>query len=220
MYSKNPPRNGGMNPKHPRESPATNAAVMEGRPLSALDAARIAAEIATRKAGKIGADAGTTRYLEEKKRDSKRRKDRRLRDTRRLLRHYREIKAHAEDAITSLAEMKDEDYDFFQAFVTERNSVDVGAIVTSKARSAIMIAHIDAMLLKYQQIAYASNRLEEIRRYNVLEGMYISDSGDSAEDIAIRENINVRTVYKDLDSACARLSALLFGIQWIERDGE
>lgn len=220
MYSKNPPRNGGMNPKHPREFPATDAAVMEGRPLSALDAARIAAEIATRKAGKIGADAGTTRYLEEKKRDSKRRKDRRLRDTRRLLRHYREIKAHAEDAITSLAEMKDEDYDFFQAFVTERNSVDVSAIVTSKARSAIMIAHIDAMLLKYQQIAYASNRLEEIRRYNVLEGMYISDSGDSAEDIAIRENINVRTVYKDLDSACARLSALLFGIQWIERDGE
>ena len=43
MYSKNPPRNGGMNPKHPRESPATDAAVMEGRPLSALDAARIAA---------------------------------------------------------------------------------------------------------------------------------------------------------------------------------
>lgn len=52
MYSKDPTRNGGMNPKHPRESPATNAAVMEGRPLSALDAARIAAEIATRKAGK------------------------------------------------------------------------------------------------------------------------------------------------------------------------
>ena len=74
--------------------------------------------------------------------------------------------------------------------------------MTSKARSAIMIAHIDAMLLKYQQIAYASNRLEEIRRYNVLEGMYISDSGDSAEDIAIRENINVRSGHLLCSTKC------------------
>lgn len=170
MYSKNPPRNGGMNPKHPRESPATNAAVMEGGPWIGTGRGEDCAEIATRKAGKIGADAGTTRYLEEKKRDSKRRKDRRLPGYRRLLRHYREIKAHAEDAITSLAEMKDEDYDFFQAFVTERNSVDVRAIVTSKARSAIMIAHIDAMLLKYQQIAYASNRLEKFECIMFLKG--------------------------------------------------
>ena len=37
-------------------------------------------------------------------------------------------------------------------------------------------------------------------------------------EIAERENIDTRTVYKDLDAACEKMSALLFGIQWIERE--
>jgi len=194
--------------------------VNSSKTFSKEDAARIAAEVATKNASKIGADAGIARYESEKKKEKRKRIDRRLRDTRRLLSHYREIKIHSEDAISALEEINDEDYDFFQRLMEDDHSVDVEAIVTSKVRSSIILAHIDTMLLKYQQIALASKRPEEVRRYNVLDAMYISDEHPTAADIAEHENVHERTVYKDLDVACEKMSALLFGVQWIERDSD
>ena len=91
-------------------------------------------------------------------------------------------------------------------------------IVRSKARSAIMLAHIDAMLRAYEIICLTSKRPEEQRRYRVLEAMYLRDEPVPAKDIAEAEGIDLRTVYKDLDAACEKMSALLFGIQWIERE--
>lgn len=81
-----------------------------------------------------------------------------------------------------------------------------------------MLNHIDAMLRTYEIICLTSKKPEEQRRYRVLEAMYIKEEPEHVEDIADRENIDVRTVYRDLDAACEKLSALLFGIQWIERD--
>ena len=192
--------------------------------LSQADTAKLAAEIAAKKAAEIGAEvgaaAGLKRYEAEQKRQKKKRIDRRLRDTKRLLTHYQEIKIHAEDAIASLAEINDEDYDFFQRLMEDDTSVDVDAIITSKVKSSIMLDHIDTMLHKYEQITFASKRDEEMRRYRVLESMCISDEPMSVAAIAERENVHERTVYKDLDAACSKMGALLFGVQWIERDAD
>jgi len=172
--------------------------------------ARLAAEIATKTAIDI--------YAKEKQREKKRRADRRLRDTKRLLKNYREIKIHAGDAIASLAEVKNEDFDFFHSIMEDESSVDVTAIVQSKARSAIMLTHIDAMLEAYQVICFASAKPEEQRRYRILESTYLCESPDTIANIAKCENIDERTVYRDLDAAYEKMSALLFGIQWIERE--
>ncbi len=172
--------------------------------------ARIAAEIASKTALDV--------YTKQKEKENKRRRDRRLRDTKRLMKNYREIKIHAGDAIASLAEVADEDYEFFRIMLGYDENVDVGAIVRSKARSAIMLAHIDAMLRAYEFICLTSKRPEEQRRYRVLEAMYLRDEPVPAKDIAEAEGIDLRTVYKDLDAACEKMSALLFGIQWIERE--
>lgn len=172
--------------------------------------ARIAAEIASKTALDV--------YTKQLEKEKKRRRDRRLRDTKRLMKSYREIKIHAGDAIASLSEVVSEDYEFFKELMEDNSTVDVGAIVRSKARSAIMLNHIDAMLRTYEIICLTSKKPEEQRRYRVLEAMYIKEEPEHVEDIADRENIDVRTVYRDLDAACEKLSALLFGIQWIERD--
>lgn len=171
---------------------------------------RIAAEVATSTALEV--------YAREKKKERRIRADRRLRDTKRLLRNYREIKIHAGDAIASLAEVANDDYEFFHNLMGDGDQIDVEAIIRSKARSAIMLSHIDAMLRSYQIICYASNKPEEQRRYRVLEARCLSEAPIPIHEIAEQENIDNRTVYKDFDAACEKMSALLFGIQWIERE--
>lgn len=177
----------------------------------------IAAGVATEKAAELGAKAAIKTYENEKAKQSRRRNDRKLRDTKRLLMHYREIKIHAEDAIASLAEINDEDYDFFRRLMEDDRKVDVESIVTSKVRSSIMLDQIDTMLKKYEQISYATRREEEIRRYRVLDAMCISGELKTVREIAWAENVAERTVYRDLDVACSKMGALLFGIQWVER---
>lgn len=193
---------------------------MNTKTFSKEDAVRIAAEVATKNAAKIGAESGIARYESERAKQRKKRTDRRLRDTRRLLTHYREIKLHAENAIASLAEITDEDYDFFQRIMESDRGIDVQAIVTSKIRSSIMLAHIDAMLSKYGEISLASKRQEDARRYRILEAMCIKEPAETVAEIAERECVHERTVYKDLDVAYSKMSALLFGVQWIERGDE
>lgn len=149
---------------------------------------------------------------------SKKRTDSRLRNTKRLIRSYREIKIHAGDAIASLADVSNEDYDFFKDIMEDPYSVDVSAIVRSKARSAIMLAHIDAMLRTFEIICCNSKKPEEQRRYRVIEGLYLKENPLSVKEIAEAEGVDTSTIYKDVDAACEKMSALLFGIQWIERE--
>jgi len=169
-------------------------------------------------AAEVGSKAAIEAYERQKEIEKRRRADRRLRDTKRLLRNYREIKLHAGDAIASLSEIENEDYDFFRNLLEEGDSINVSAIIRSKAKSAIMLTHIDAMIQAYQTICFTSKKTEEQRRYRVLESMYLSEVQETAKEVAERENIDIRTVYKDLDIACEKMSALLFGIQWIERE--
>lgn len=169
-------------------------------------------------AAEVGSKTALDVYTKQKEKEKRMRIDRRLRDTKRLMRSYREIKVHAGDAIASLSEVVNEDYEFFKDLMEDTGKIDVGAIVRSKARSAIMLTHIDAMLQAYEIICYNSKKPEEQRRYRVLESMCLMDEPIPVSEIAERENIDTRTVYKDLDAACEKMSALLFGIQWIERE--
>lgn len=167
---------------------------------------------------RVAAETALEVYAKEKQKERRRCADRRLRDTKRLMRNYREIKIHAGDAIASLAEVANDDYEFFHNLMSDGDKIDVEAIVRSKAKSAIMLAHVDAMLRAYQVICYGSIKPEDQRRYRVLEARFLIEKPLPIHEIAERENIDNRTVYKDIDAACEKMSALLFGIQWIERD--
>jgi hypothetical protein len=172
----------------------------------------------TTDAARIGAEAALDFYAKEKQKEKRRRADRRLRDTKRLMRNYREIKIHAGDAIASLSEVGTEDFDFFQSIMEDHSEIDVAAIVVSRAKSAVILTHIDAMLAAYKVICAGSKRPEDMRRYRVLELLCLVDNPLTALDIAELENTDKRTVYRDFDMACEKMSALLFGIQWIERE--
>lgn len=173
--------------------------------------AKIAAEVASKTAIDV--------YTKQKEKEKKKRVDRRLRDTKRLMKSYKEIKIHAGDAIASLSEIGKEDYEFFKELMDgPEKDVDISAIVRTRARSAIMLTHIDAMLRAYEIMSLNSKRPEDQRRYRVLEALYLRDEPLSAREIAELEDVDVSTIYKDADVACEKMSALLFGIQWVEKD--
>jgi len=190
------------------------AAQMSKNALSQREIIRIAAD--------VGAKAALEKIEKEKNKASKGRYDRRLRNTKLLLRNYRTLKSHCENAIFERAGIVAEnmnaidildsidEYLFNETFYVE-------SIKRTTERTAIILAHIDEMMRIFEILCHQSGRLEDARRYRVVKALYIDEQGLIAEEIAENEKINVRTVYKDIDIASERLTALFFGIDGLQR---
>lgn len=150
----------------------------------------------------------TLEYNEKlKAKTVKTRQDRRLRNTRLLLKHYNHLKDHISKAIYSGAaiDVLDEidDIDEF---------IYINSIKNSVKRTHIIMSHIKAMLEIYQIYCEKYGDIEE-RRNRVLRQYYFDNK--KLGDIAITEDVDERTCLRDLRAAEDRLSALIFGIDSI-----
>lgn len=77
--------------------------------------------------------------------------------------------------------------------------------------------HVNRMLDIYKVVCGNSLDEAEQRHYRVIEALYLRDRPLSPAAVAEMESIDKRTVYKDVDAACATLSALIFGIDGIKK---
>ena len=165
-----------------------------------------------------GIDAGVKAAMEhirtEREKERKSRQDRRLHNTRLLLKNYRLLKEHTKGAIFRANQARERavdildglnDYEMDDGFYIE-------SIKKSQQRTLIILAHIDQMLELYKAYCYNSGNPENIRRYGVVMATYIDEPKKSALEIAGTFGIEKRTVYKDIKAAANPLTALLFGI--------
>lgn len=184
-------------------------------------------DIAIEKGVAAGVKAATDRIEEERKKERKGRYDRRLHNTRLLLKNYRVLKHHALDAVHTGARANE---------VISENAVDIlddlesmgfrkvddrlyiESIKRSQQRTRIIIEHIDEMLRYWRIDCEQSGREEALRRYRIVVDTYISDDQMTAEELAQLEHIEKRTVYKDIKAAMRPLSALIFGIDGIKQE--
>lgn len=184
-------------------------------------------DIAIEKGVAAGVKAATDRIEEERKKERKGRYNRRLHNTRLLLKNYRVLKHHALDAVHTGARANE---------VISENAVDIlddlesmgfrkvddrlyiESIKRSQQRTRIIIEHIDEMLRYWRIDCEQSGREEALRRYRIVVDTYISDDQMTAEELAQREHIEKRTVYKDIKAAMRPLSALIFGIDGIKQE--
>ena len=184
-------------------------------------------DIAIEKGVAAGVKAATDRIEEERKKERKGRYDRRLHNTRLLLKNYRVLKHHALDAVHTGARANE---------VISENAVDIlddlesmgfrkvddrlyiESIKRSQQRTRIIIEHIDEMLRYWKIDCEQSGKEEALRRYRIVFATYIGDDQIAAEDLARREHIEKRTVYKDIKAAMRPLSALIFGIDGIKQE--
>lgn len=173
-----------------------------------------------RLAAEIAAQVALKTYRDEAEKAKKEQADRRLRNTKLLLRNYRMFKAHAENAVYTAQAACDEDaYDIID-LMSDRfidNDVFVESIKRSVERTVTIVNHIDTMLKLYEAYCNSSGNPEDIRRWNVINGMYISDQPKTVKQLANDFVCAERTIYRDIDDACEKIAALIFGIDGITR---
>ncbi len=172
-----------------------------------------------RLAAEAGAKAAIETLEKERQRESREMADRRLRNTKMLLRNYRVIKDHAANAVFEAEEAAEDPMQIMEDLMMPGKSSNlfVESIKRSAARTVTMVKHIDTMLQLYQVYCYQYGSEEDERRWRVIDGLYISDQRMTVGQLAETEGVVERTIYKDIDVACERISALMFGIDGIKK---
>lgn len=175
-------------------------------------------ELATARGIEAGVRAAMDYLTEEKEKVRKGRYDRRLHNTRLLLKNYRMFKHHAEGAIYNAKQVKESAIDILDGLdeTMLNDSEYVEGIKKSQQRTIVVLHHIEEMLRFYRISCEESGKPEELRHYRVIMAMYIDDPKMNAQQIAEKENVESRTIYKDITNAIKPLSALIFGIDGLK----
>lgn len=186
------------------------------------EAVAYALDEAMAKQSELASQSAARAMLQEITRNRKERYDKRLRNTKLLLRNYRMLKSHIAEAVydaTREREVLTEGeslYDVMNAFGGERQYIE--SIRKSVRRTRLIMTHVDSMLEVYRVYCEQSKKQEAARHYRVLYALYLADETKTPQDIADAEHIETRTVYRDIDAAAEILTPLFFGVDGIKTD--
>ena len=175
---------------------------------------RLAAEVGAREALKA---------FDKKVADMKSEKvDRRLRNTKLLLRHYRTFRDHAANAVYDAQALVDSNpYDIIDLMsnrLNDNEDVFVDSIKKSVERTVTIVRHIDVMLQLYEAYCMNSGIPEEVRRWNVIKARFIDEKPVSVHKLAADYHVDERTIFRDIENGCERLAALIFGIDGVRKE--
>ena len=166
------------------------------------------------KAAAIGAKEALKAFEQERKKEFSSRSDRRLRNTKLLLRNYNMLKEHAQNSVFGRTQMEESALDILESMMTMYdNEIIIESIKRSATRTAVIVSHIETMFGLYAAYCDNSqNRDIDMRRYEVIWDMYMATDTLSVKEIAEKQHISKDTVYSDLRVAVERLTALIFGV--------
>ena len=170
---------------------------------------------------KIGIREGIKYLKDQEFHKTKKRYDRRLRNTRLLLRNYRNLQMHyklAESSVKYIEQEKAIDVlDDIEAIDDEEQYVQ--AISRTKERTKAMVKHIDRVLKYYDIICKAEGGLKK-RRCDIIKALYVDPVKDDViptyQDVGVKLDISGKTVARDVWRAIEDISVLLFGIDGIK----
>lgn len=166
------------------------------------------------KAAAIGAREAVKAFEQERKKEQGQRADRRLRNTKLLLRNYHMLKEHAENSVFGRTQMEESAADILESMMSiYNNDVIIESIKRSATRTAVIVSHVETMFGLYAAYCDKSqNREIDMRRYEVIWDMYMAEDTLSVKEIAEKQNVSKDSVYADLRVATERLTALIFGV--------
>ena len=166
-----------------------------------------------KEAAKIGATTAIEKLGEEKAKHKREMGKRKLHNTELLMRNYRVLKVHTDNSVFDAAHLNESAADILINMMSLKDDgMVVESIKRSAERTAIMMAHIDAMLDLFKQLCERSCNELQMRKYDVLYQLYIAGTNMTVKQLAEHYNISKESVYADKNSAIRQLSALLFGI--------
>lgn len=156
--------------------------------------------------------------------------DKRLYNTKLLLEHYRLFKEHAENAVFELTRLDEAELtaieimdSMWQSAGPGRGEIAIESIANSTLRTQIVIKHIDEMLGIYEAYCYRSGKPENERRWDVINTMFIlpmpvgKSKTELYEELAAKHFTSTRQIQRDINDSMEKITALLFGIDGIQR---
>lgn len=186
------------------------------------EAVNLGTKIGASVGAEIGAKAAVKAIEREKKKYREQQYDRRYHNTKLLLRNYRHLNEHFKNAVFETEEAAECDETFIDIMEMMSSKgydeeIYEKSILESSVRTKIIMTHVNRMLEIYGIMCERSDREDDKRHYRVLKAMYIDEPPVTAYTVAKRENIDKRTVYRDIDAAVESLTLLLFGISGIDK---
>lgn len=170
------------------------------------------------KAAAIGAKEALKTFNQERKKEYSGRADRRLRNTKLLLRNYHMLKEHAEKSVFGRTQMEESALDILESMMSMYdNEVIIESIKRSATRTAVIVSHIDTMFGLYEAYCDRSpTRDIDMRRYDAVWDMYMAQPTLSVKEIAEKHSLSKETVYADIKVAVEKLTALFFGVDGLK----
>ena len=169
-------------------------------------------------AATAGAQAALRTVEEKEELERKNRYDRKLHNTRLLLKNYRLFNEHINNATYKKEQITSaEALDWANELFDPKNKADqiVIAIKNSAVKTRIMVEHINKMVEIYDIHCHMQDKSPKMaRRYEAFHGRYIAEERVTYEQVAEKWHVDVRTIQKDIKQAIIDFSGLLFGIEW------
>ncbi len=166
------------------------------------------------KSASIGAREGIKAFRRKQEEEHAGRADRRLRNTKLLLRNYHMLKDHAGQSVFGRTQMEESALDILESMMSMYdNEVIIESIKRSATRTAVIVSHIETMFRLYY--AYCDNsatRELDVRRYNTIWDAYMADTPLSVSEIAKKQHISKDSVYMDIRVSIEKLTSLIFGV--------
>lgn len=171
-----------------------------------------------------GIQKGMKEYDFKQKNKMKIKYDKRLRNTKLLLKNYRSFVEHCNNAKYTVENPIKKEISksnvtvqlFDDLYNLQDDAFVVSSILKSKEKTKIILDHITMCLEFFEKKAKATNNQEMIRRYKVIDYLYIKEIPLSFEEIAEKEHISTKTVSRDKNKAIQELSVLFFGIDGLD----
>lgn len=171
------------------------------------------------KAAEVGAKVALERLEQEKKNLHNKSVDRRLHNTKLLLRNYRMLKENVDNSIFGRSQMEESAADILCSMMNiYDDEVIVDSIKRSATRTAIIVSHVETMLSLYKSYCEKSSNELDKRRYQVAYDMYLAEDTLKPAYIAKKHDMSKENVYADIKIAVERLSALIFGIDGLKME--
>lgn len=167
-------------------------------------------------AASAGAKAALMAQEEKRKLDLEEWQDKKLRNTKLLLKNFRKLNLHINNAKFKKSQIDKTDADeyLFELMMYDpRNQRDaiVESIRQSVAKTEVIVSHILKMLKIYEIYCYQDGTDKYMRRYDALYGKYISPKEIKYDEIAEKYYVDIRTIQSDINEAIKEFSSLLFG---------
>lgn len=152
-------------------------------------------------------------YLEkEKEKQEKLKHDRRLRNIKLLLKHYRSFAVHCADIKLQIVDLDKK----LELDELDTDEFAVTSIKRSKERTLAMVKFINKTIEVYKVVCEKTEDPEIKRRYQVIYDLYISEEKKTVLDVSKGQSVHSRTIYKVIDKACETLVVLMFGVDGVK----